>query len=403
MLCFFLLPINLISAEKTSKTILFIPHDNRPVSFQQTADNIRCLGYEVITPPEKYLGNRTDPQGNPDKLAEWATENIKKADAAVISSDALIYGSLVASRKHNLNEKTSSTRAEKISKIHKANMKADIYIFGSIMRTPHTAADSGGQDDEKFINHVEKISAYTALSDKQEQDGLDSNEKTLMMIYKRQIPPQILNDWLSRRQTNFKASKKLIDLLKNDDIQYLVLGCDDNAKYSQTHKERRLLDKYAGSVKGKSYYSVSGIDEIGYILLMRAVNHLEGKVPFVSVRYANGVGEDTVPAASNEPIKHTIATQIRMAGGMHFDNGTPAVFVTNQDDLSFIDGLSGATVEKCGEGEKVHLIVSSDSWYVAFCISHARHITAVAPETLRTMIVARAQHELSIGDRENEG
>ena len=85
-----------------------------------------------------------------------------------------------------------------------------------------------------------------------------------------------------------------------------------------------------------------------------------------------------------------------------FDNGTPAVFITNQDDLSFIDSLSGATVEKCGEGEKVHLIVSSDSWYVAFCIAHARHITAVAPETLRTMIIARAQHELSVGDRENE-
>ena len=50
----------------------------------------------------------------------------------------------------------------------------------------------------------------------------------------------------------------------------------------------------------------------------------------------------------------------------------------------------------------MHLIVSSDSWYVAFCIAHARHIAAVAPETLRTMIVARAQHELSIGDRENE-
>lgn len=50
----------------------------------------------------------------------------------------------------------------------------------------------------------------------------------------------------------------------------------------------------------------------------------------------------------------------------------------------------------------MHLIVSSDSWYVAFCIAHARHITAVAPETLRTMIIARAQHELSVGDRENE-
>ena len=31
---------------------------------------------------------------------------------------------------------------------------------------------------------------------------------------------------------------------------------------------------------------------------------------------------------------------------------------------------------------------------VAFCIAHARHITAVAPETLRTMIIARAQHGL---------
>ncbi len=85
-----------------------------------------------------------------------------------------------------------------------------------------------------------------------------------------------------------------------------------------------------------------------------------------------------------------------------FDNGTAAVFITNQDDMSFIESLSGATVEKCGEGEKVHLIVSSDSWYVAFCIAHARHIAAVAPETLRTMIIARAQHELSVGDRENE-
>lgn len=339
LLCFIFLPAN-VWAEKTAKTILFIPHDNRPISFEQTADNIRYLGYEVLTPPEKYLGNRTDPEGSPDKLSAWAAENIKQADAAVISSDALIYGSLVASRKHDLSEKTVLKRAAKIDKIHKANTKADIYVFGSIMRTPHTVADSGGQDDDKFINYVEKISAYTALADKQEQDGLDSNEKTLMEIYKRQIPPQILSDWLSRRQANFKASRQLINLLKDGDIQYLVLGCDDNAKYSQTHKERRILDTYAGSVKGKSYYSVSGIDEIGYILLMRAVNHLEGKVPFVSVRYADGVGEDTVPAASNEPIKHTIATQIRMAGGMQVrsDKHADLVFMVNTAN----DGSTGA-------------------------------------------------------------
>ena len=80
-----------------------------------------------------------------------------------------------------------------------------------------------------------------------------------------------------------------------------------------------------------------------------------------------------------------------------FDNGTAAVFITDGQDLPFTKTLPGATVEPCADGQKVHLTVSSDSWFVAFCIAHARHITAVAPETLRTMIVARAQRELSVG------
>lgn len=84
----------------------------------------------------------------------------------------------------------------------------------------------------------------------------------------------------------------------------------------------------------------------------------------------------------------------------NFDNGTPAVFITDQPHLPFIKTLSCATVESCGAGEKVHLTVSSDSWFVAFCISHARHILAVAPETLRTMIIARAQRELSVGQHD---
>ena len=82
-----------------------------------------------------------------------------------------------------------------------------------------------------------------------------------------------------------------------------------------------------------------------------------------------------------------------------FDNGTEAVFITDACGLPFVDTLSGATIERCGEGEKVHLVVSSDSWFVAFCIAHARHITAVAPETLRTMMVARAKLELSVSDK----
>lgn len=79
-----------------------------------------------------------------------------------------------------------------------------------------------------------------------------------------------------------------------------------------------------------------------------------------------------------------------------FENGTPAVFVTAQKNLPFILNLPDAKVEDFGEGQKVHLTVSSDSWFVAFCIAHARHITAVGPATLQSMCIARAEHELSM-------
>lgn len=84
-----------------------------------------------------------------------------------------------------------------------------------------------------------------------------------------------------------------------------------------------------------------------------------------------------------------------------FDNGTETCFITDETELNFLKNLSGATMETCGSGVKVHLTVSSDSWFVAFCIAHARHITTVAPETLRSMIIARAQRELSVNHADN--
>lgn len=82
-----------------------------------------------------------------------------------------------------------------------------------------------------------------------------------------------------------------------------------------------------------------------------------------------------------------------------FDKGTKAVFVTNGKNQQFIADLPSATVEPWGStGDKVHILINSDSWFVAFCISHARHISAVGPKTLHSMMTARAQRELSLYD-----
>lgn len=344
LLCLFLMMIvvyvpNVVFAS-LNKTIIFVPHDNRPISFKQTADNIRDLGYEVLTPPEELLGNRENPYAKPEELSKWVIENAKKADAAVISSDSMVYGSLVASRKHNLSEDVVLVRVHNFEKIHQANPNMKLYVFGSIMRTPQTSEASGSEDANYYAQYGTDIARYTALTDKLEQDRLTHKERKQLQQYEQKIPKAALDDWLSRRQGNFLVSKNLIDLARNDVITYLALGCDDNAKYSQTNKERRALDNYGSDLGELKYQSVAGIDEIGYVLLTRVVNNLQGDIPFVSVHYAKGTGENTIPAYSNEPIKNSIATHIKMAGGMkvNSDKGADLVFMVNTN----FDGTTGA-------------------------------------------------------------
>lgn len=344
LLCLFLMMIvvyvpNVVFAS-LNKTIIFVPHDNRPISFKQTADNIRDLGYEVLTPPEELLGNRENPYAKPEELSKWVIENAKKADAAVISSDSMVYGSLVASRKHNLSEDVVLARVHNFEKIHQANPNMKLYVFGSIMRTPQTSEASGSEDANYYAQYGTDIARYTALTDKLEQDGLTHKERKQLQQYEQKIPKAALDDWLSRRQGNFLVSKNLIDLARSDVITYLALGCDDNAKYSQTNKERRALDNYGSDLGELKYQSVAGIDEIGYVLLTRAVNNLQGDIPFVSVYYAKGTGENTIPAYSNEPIKNSIATHIKMAGGMkvNSDKRADLVFMVNTN----FDGTTGA-------------------------------------------------------------
>ena len=75
----------------------------------------------------------------------------------------------------------------------------------------------------------------------------------------------------------------------------------------------------------------------------------------------------------------------------------PVSFVCDACLLGQIAEFSGAKVEEAEGGRlKVHMTVSHDSWFVAFCISHSKHISSVGPKTIRDLIVARAERELSV-------
>lgn len=135
-------------------------------------------------------------------------------------------------------------------------------------------------------------------------------------------------------------------------------------------------DKRSLVAKDTSINKANGLPRIWQVLRVARIEHAEVITPVCPVEIPD------VPIS-----------ELRK---WSFDNGTQTCFITDEPDLNFLKSLSGATVEPCGSGVKVHLTVCSDSWFVAFCIAHARHIKAVSPETLRAMIIARAQRELSV-------
>ena len=320
LLTVFLIPHAADAAKRPPVTekIVFIPHDSRPISSKQTAEVVRRVGYDVVVPPAELLGNRED-WGHPDELWTWVDATLAQpgVKAAVISSDAMIYGSLVGSRKHSYTRAQVLARAARFAELQRTHPRIPLYVFGSIMRTPRSGEASGHEEPEYYRRYGADIFRYTLLRDKEEVEGLMRRERKEYDFLGRLIPKEALADWMGRREKNYAVNEYLIDLLrKRGTFRYLTLGRDDNAPFSQTHLESRHLTE-AGADLGKSrFQTMAGIDEIALLMLTRAVNEQRNEIPFVYPRYNWGRGADTVPAYSDEKISTSVSDAVLAAGGM---------------------------------------------------------------------------------------
>lgn len=352
--------------------IVYIPHDNRPISDVETADTIRQLGYEVIVPPDELLGSSSN-LGNPDKLWQWLEDNttvphakdkkppykpLPGIKAVVISGDSMIYGSLVGSRKHQIDQATLMERVDRFRAFKKDHPKVPVYVFSSIMRTPRTGEASGSEEPGYYFSYGTDIFRYTALKDKEEIEPLTKREQREIKFLTELLPQEAINDWMSRRKKNLAVNKAMVDLTKSGTFSYFCLGRDDNAPYSQTHRESRWLNEYSSGLGKTRFNNMAGIDEFGMLLLTRAVNDLEKNMPFVYVRYNMGEGANVIPAYSDEPIDKTIRSHIIMAGGMYVTTPARADFVllvnTNIDGDTF-ESTAAENTEKASFGSKYFL------------------------------------------------
>lgn len=343
---FVMLALLIFSATSTVQAagkILFIPHDDRPISYHQTVDVVEQVGYEMLLPPKELLSNATN-MGHPDELWAWLFENAPSVNSAVIASDSMLYGGLIPSRKHEVSEEVLNARLMKFEQLKEKNPNLQIYVFDSLMRTPYMGYKGNIEEPEYHAVYGGDIFQYTRLLDKKEISKLNKDEEFYLESYKKKIPEDVWKDWIGRRDKNVNATKNLMDYTRDGVIDYLILGRDDNAPISQTHRENREILAYAekNNLPKTKFQSMPGIDEFNILLLTRAINDMNNEIPFVHVQYNKGKGGDTVPAYSDEKISESIKASITIAGGILVPDPKRAdvVLLVNTDK----DGKTGDNV-----------------------------------------------------------
>ena len=301
-----------------AKTILLVPQDDRPVSLDYTVSTAEKAGYTVLTPPRAYLSGKNF-RGSPDQLWRWVEQNMVRADAAVISTDSLIYGGLVDSRKHNESLTVLMGRENKIKSLHSQYPKTPIYAFGTIMRTPY--ASGSGVEPYYYSKYGNDLYRLSGLQDKMDAGKLSTDEAAELLSLKLSIP----SDWFKRRTKNNTINRMLIRDTKSGIFTYFCEGHDDNSKNSQSALEARYLAVDAKSLPPTRYGSFPGADQLALLLIARYHNDSNHLKPSFTVIYPLGRAENTIPSYENQPIGKTISEHIEAVGGTMAGKNIPDI------------------------------------------------------------------------------
>lgn len=298
------------SAQAKRLTILYVPMDNRPVCSAYVQQTMQAADCKIILPPEKYIAS-SEKNGDPEAIWEWLQTKAPKADAAVISTDSLIYGGLVASRTHNISKAQLDARVKHLFEL-KTALPIKLYTFSTIMRTPR--ASKGRVEPPYYSSIGPTIFAYSQLLDKKDQAKLSPSEQLTMQALERNMKKAELGDWLERREKNLEVNQELTRMARSGKFHYFAIGKDDNAPLSATHMEGRKISLSTFDMSKDAFQILDGVDQLGLLLIARAYNEANGLKPSIYPLYSAGAGASTLPQYSDARLQDSVPQQIIASG-----------------------------------------------------------------------------------------
>ncbi|NNM99217.1 MAG: DUF4127 family protein [Candidatus Eremiobacteraeota bacterium] len=301
-------------ARAANAPVLFVPLDDRPVTRQLPAMLGAISGVPVLEPRRRLLGNYLR-AGDPTAIGRWLDRQSAAHGfgSAVISTDMLAYGGLVASRIPGPDYATAFLRLGAIARLHGRDPHAWVAAFATVVRLAPTGVPPIGAAEHFFAAYPvwKYIQRYANLP-----DPLPARDDAYAARLRALAGPTALAAYLAVRARNLALDRSLLLATGASTIDRLVIGQDDAGAVGLHVPELAQLRAMERLDVPPGRSSIEpGADELGMVLVAHAMARDAQWSPRIAVRYATPSGAMVRDPLEFEPIGETIASLVRLVGG----------------------------------------------------------------------------------------
>lgn len=289
------------------KKIVYLPLDERPCNAAFVPGLFDGGELRIVTPPE--LGDKKTPAPW-EAVRGFLLRECADADGLVLSMDMLLYGGLLPSRLHRLDEAEAERRLSLVAQLKARNEGLLIYAFQCIMRCPrYSSAEEEPDYYGEYGAQIHQLGSLRhrvrlGLCDGAELDALTAN-----------VPADYLRDYTDRRAFNLRFNLRTLQLLRDGTLDFLVIPQDDSAPYGFTAMDQQAVRSSMAELQlGARVLIYPGADEVGLTLTARMALHFAQMRPRVYVKYASGSAPSVIPLYEDRPLGETVKYQLTAAG-----------------------------------------------------------------------------------------
>lgn len=125
----------------------------------------------------------------------------------------------------------------------------------------------------------------------------------------------LVDGQLDRRAFNGSFNIRTLDLVEDGTIDFLIIPQDDSAKYGYTAMDQKTVRaKIDEKVLNDRVILYPGADELGMVLVSRAINALENNTPRVYLKYASTLAPQLIPNYEDRSLHETVKYHVMAAG-----------------------------------------------------------------------------------------